>query len=131
MTRRLPAEERRAQLLQAALAIAEKEGLGAITVRGIAERAGVSLGVVHYCFTDKEELVREVINAVNADVLQAAEAFVDVDFGQGPSGPEGLRSRLYEAVDLVWTVISASPDRQLLTYEITTYSLRHRCAGAL
>lgn len=124
MTRRLPAEQRRAQLLQSALQIAERDGLGAVTVRGVAERAGVSLGVVHYCYTDKEELLREVINAVNAEVHQAAKAFVSVDFGSGERGAEGLRRRLYDAIDLIWAVISASPDRQLLTYEIISYSLR-------
>jgi AcrR family transcriptional regulator len=124
VTRRLPAEQRRAQLLQAALQIAERDGLGAVTVRGVAERAGVSLGVVHYCYTDKEELLREVINAVNAEVHQAAKAFLSVDFGSGEQGAEGLRRRLYDAIDLIWAVISASPDRQLLTYEIISYSLR-------
>lgn len=124
MTRRLPAEQRRAQLLQAALQIAERDGLGAVTVRGVAERAGVSLGVVHYCYTDKEELLRELINAVNAEVHQAAKAFLSVEFGSGEQGAEGLRRRLYDAIDLIWAVISASPDRQLLTYEIISYSLR-------
>ena len=124
MTRRLPADQRRAQLLRAALEIAEHDGLGAVTVRGVAERAGVSLGVVHYCYTDKEELLREVIGAVNSEVHQAAKAFVSVDFDSGARGREGLRRRLYEAIDLVWAVISASPDRQLLTYEIVSYSLR-------
>lgn len=95
-----------------------------MTVRGVAERAGVSLGVVHYCYTDKEELLRELINTVNVEVHNAAKAFVSVDFGSGVGGPEGLRSRLYEAIDLIWAVISASPDRQLLTYEIVSYSLR-------
>lgn len=95
-----------------------------MTVRGVAERAGVSLGVVHYCYTDKEELLRELINTVNAEVHQAAKAFVSVDFGSGSAGAEGLRGRLYEAIDLIWAVISASPDRQLLTYEIVSYSLR-------
>ena len=124
MPRRLPADQRRAQLLTAALRIAETEGLGAVTVRGVAEGAGVSLGVVHYCFTDKEELVREVIREVNDDVHRAARAFLDVDFADGASGVEGLRRRLREAIDLVWAVISAAPDRQLLTYEIVSYSLR-------
>lgn len=104
--------------------IAEHDGLGAVTVRGVAERAGVSLGVVHYCYTDKEELLRELIGAVNSEVHQAAKAFVSVDFDSGARGREGLRRRLYEAIDLVWAVISASPDRQLLTYEIVSYSLR-------
>lgn len=124
VTRRLPADQRRAQLLRAALEIAEHDGLGAVTVRGVAERAGVSLGVVHYCYTDKEELLRELIGAVNYEVHQAATAFVSVDFDSGTAGPEGLRQRLYEAIDLIWAVISASPDRQLLTYEIVSYSLR-------
>lgn len=124
MTRRLPADQRRAQLLRAALEIAEHDGLGAVTVRGVAERAGVSLGVVHYCYTDKEELLRELIGVVNFEVHQAATAFVSVDFDSGVVGVEGLRRRLYEAIDLIWAVISASPDRQLLTYEIVSYSLR-------
>ena len=93
-------------------------------MRGVAERANVSLGVVHYCYTDKEELLRELIGAVNSDVHQAATAFVSVDFDSGSSGAEGLRRRLHEAIDLIWAVISASPDRQLLTYEIVSYSLR-------
>lgn len=96
-----------------------------MTVRGVAERAGVSLGVVHYCYTDKEELLKELIGAVNFEVHQAASAFVSVDFDSGTAGPEGLRRRLYEAIDLVWAVITASPDRQLLTYEIVSYSLRN------
>lgn len=104
--------------------IAEHSGLGAVTVRGVAERAGVSLGVVHYCYTDKEELLREVIETVNSEVHQAAKAFVSVDFGSGAGGQEGLRRLLYDAIDLIWAVISASPDRQLLTYEIISYSLR-------
>lgn len=95
-----------------------------MTVRGVAERAGVSLGVVHYCYTDKEELLREVINTVNSEVHRAAAVFVNIEFGSGVGGTEGLRRRLYEAIDLVWAVISASPDRQLLTYEIVSYSLR-------
>ncbi len=96
-----------------------------MTVRGVAERAGVSLGVVHYCYTDKEELLRELIGAVNFEVHRAATAFVSVDFDSGEAGLEGLRSRLYEAIDLIWAVITASPDRQLLTYEIVSYSLRN------
>lgn len=104
--------------------IAEHDGLSAVTVRGVAERAGVSLGVVHYCYTDKEELLRELIGAVNFEVHQAASAFVSVDFDSGAHGLEGLRSRLREAIDLVWAVITASPDKQLLTYEIVSYSLR-------
>ena len=57
---RLPILERRAQLVRAALVVATRDGFEAATVRAIAAEAGVSLGVVHYCFEDKDELLREV-----------------------------------------------------------------------
>ena len=63
---RLPMAERRAQLVRAALTVASRDGIEAATVRAIAAEAGVSLGVVHYCFEDKNELLREVGEAVAA-----------------------------------------------------------------
>lgn len=125
MPRRLPADERRAQLLAAAIALSEEQGLAALTIRGVAERAGVSLGVVHYCFVDKDELVNGVIQAVNDEVANATRAFLSLDFNTGETGPEALREHMREAINLVWAVIEATPDRQLLTYEIAAYALRH------
>ena len=63
---RLPMAERRAQLVRAALTVASRDGIEAAAVRAIAAEAGVSLGVVHYCFEDKNELLREVGEAVAA-----------------------------------------------------------------
>src|SRR5699024_7041805 len=65
-SRRLPAEERRAQLVAAALGLAEAEGFGAVTIRRVADAAGVSLGAVHYCFENKEELMGAAIDNVVA-----------------------------------------------------------------
>ena len=125
VSKRLPAEERRAQLLSAAIELSEESGLGALTIRAVAERAGVSLGVVHYCFVDKEELVNVVIDSVNEEIAGATRAFLSLDFNTGETGPEALRDRLNEALALIWAVIEATPQRQLLTYEIATYALRH------
>lgn len=124
MSKRLPAEERRAQLLEAAIRISEENGLGSLTIRAVADRAGVSLGVVHYCFVDKDELVNAVIAAVNAELEGATRAFLSLDFSNGETGVEALRDLVREALDLQWAVISNTPDRQLLTYEIAAYSLR-------
>lgn len=125
VSRRLPADERRAQLLAAAIALSEEHGLGALTIRGVAERAGVSLGVVHYCFVDKDELVNGVIQAVNDDIANATRAFLSLDFTSGDTGADALREHLREAINLVWAVVEATPNRRLLTYEIATYALRH------
>lgn len=126
MAKRLPADKRRAQLLDAAIRITEEHGLGALTIRAVAERAGVSLGVVHYCFVDKDELVDNVISTANEDLASATRAFLNLDLSTGETGPGALEDLVREALNLQWGVISASPDRQLLTYEIAAYSIRAR-----
>ncbi|RVW06064.1 TetR/AcrR family transcriptional regulator [Rhodococcus spongiicola] len=131
MLNRLPAEERRAQLVEAALSIAEHGGIAAVTIRAVAEEAGVSLGVVHYCFENKEALVAAMAESL---VLQLSggihEAFTSVLDSQEPVGLTGLREVLHTGLTGMWQVIESTADRQLLTYEITAYALRHRAAGA-
>ncbi|MGW9565418.1 TetR/AcrR family transcriptional regulator [Prescottella equi] len=131
MLNRLPAEERRAQLVEAALNIAERGGIAAVTIRAVAEEAGVSLGVVHYCFESKEALVAAMAESL---VLQLSggmrEAFASVWDTQELSGLRDLREVLHTGLTGMWPLIEATADRQLLTYEITAYALRHRAAGA-
>ncbi|WP_342660777.1 HTH-type transcriptional regulator RcdA [Rhodococcus ruber] len=130
MLNRLPADQRRAQLVESALALAEGGGLGAVTVRAVAEHAGVSLGVVHYCFESKEALVAAMGEALVLQLSQALRtAFTLPQDGPDPQGLRGLRQLLYVGINAMWPTIEKTPDRQLLTYEITAYSLRHRDAG--
>jgi AcrR family transcriptional regulator len=130
MLNRLPADERRAQLVDSALELAERGGVGSVTVRAVAENAGVSLGVVHYCFESKEALVvamaETVINQLSAAMHAAFEVPHD---GPDPQGVRGLRQLLHAGLSAMWPSIEATAGRQILTYEITTYSLRHRAAG--
>ncbi len=127
---RLPAEERRAQLVHAALTLAEAEGFGSVTIRRVADEAGVSLGVVHYCFESKEELMAAAISNIVAMLGEAmAEAYApDEGAEQVPQGREGLHEYLRRGVERMWGLIESTPNVQLLTYEITTYALR-RGAG--
>ena len=67
---RLPVAERREQLIEAALAVASRDGIDAATVRAVAAEAGVSLGVVHYCFQDKDELLRAMAHAITSANLE-------------------------------------------------------------
>lgn len=50
-------EFRRGEILTAAADVMRTAGVGACTVRSVAEHAGVSKGVVHYYFADVGELV--------------------------------------------------------------------------
>lgn len=115
---RLPMAQRRDQLVHAALTLAIREGIEAATVRAVAAEAGVSLGVVHYCFEDKDELLREVGLAITT---QNAERIV---FEPSVTRPDA-RSAIGGAIELLWAGIRANRGAQLLSYELTTTSLRN------
>jgi len=53
------AEQTRAAITEAALALFRERGYEAATMRAIAERAGVSTGNAYYYFSSKEELIQE------------------------------------------------------------------------
>lgn len=55
-SRRRSAEERRDELMDAAIAVMSERGVAAATTRAIAEHAGLAQGVFHYCFRSKNEL---------------------------------------------------------------------------
>src|SRR3954454_8797812 len=116
MTTRLPVAERRVQLVEAARAVASAEGIAAATVRRVAEEAGVALGVVHYCFADKDELFAALAARIVDDLVTPAALAVDE--------ATGVAAALRAAVDAMWASIEATAGEQLLTYEITTSALR-------
>ena len=114
---RLPMARRRAQLVRAALDVASRQGIEATTVRAVAAEAGVSLGVVHYCFEDKDELLREVGEAITAQNVEQLDV--------GPSTPPDARAAVGDALGGVWNVIHAHRGAQLFGVELVTSCLRH------
>jgi AcrR family transcriptional regulator len=56
--RREGEERRRDALISAALELVAEKGVGAATVRAIADRAGVTAGLIGHYFASKEELTR-------------------------------------------------------------------------
>ena len=115
---RLPVAERREQLIEAALAVASRDGIDAATVRAVAAEAGVSLGVVHYCFQDKDELLRAMAHAITAQNLERSTR---ASFPPGAS----IADVIDGTIDALWDGIRESRGAQLLSYELTTSSLRH------
>lgn len=57
---------RREQVLKAAYQLATKRGLSALTIRDVAERAGLSSGLVLFHFGTKEQLLLELLEWVLA-----------------------------------------------------------------
>jgi len=120
---RLSVEERRAHLIEAAIGLAEKKGVAGVTTRDVAQAAGVSLGVVHYCFENKDALMTELVKALSMELRDSVDADETVWQDAG-SGKEALQRLVRAGLELMWLNIEATPERQLLTYETTTYALR-------
>ena len=114
---RLPVAERREQLIEAALNVASREGIDGATVRAVAAEAGVSLGVVHYCFRDKDELLRAMAHTITQRNLARGMAEMPQE---APA-----RDLVIGVLEGLWSNIRATRGPQLLTYELTTTSLRH------
>jgi AcrR family transcriptional regulator len=117
---RMPVAERRAHLIEVALRVACRDGIEAATVRAVAAEAGVSLGVVHYCFLDKDELLRAVAVAITEQNVAGIGDITDAT---------DLRGLLESAVSNYWAGIIANRGAQLFSYELTTTSLRHSEMG--
>ena len=76
--RRETEETRREALIAATLELVGEGGASAATSRAIAQRAGVTPGLIRHYFTSKEELLRaaylSLIEGMNARVMQGVEA---------------------------------------------------------
>jgi AcrR family transcriptional regulator len=68
----------RARILAAALAEASDSGFHKTSVAGIAARAGVAVGNLHYHFGSRRELLRELMASLVADLMSRLHA-VDAD----------------------------------------------------
>jgi len=83
---RLDQAERRAQLLQCAMRVFARRGLGAARHAEIAKEAGVSVPAVFFYFPTREELVTAVLDEVDHFLMKMAE---DLHTTEGPA-PEVL-----------------------------------------
>lgn len=93
---------RRRQLIDAAIASIHEYGLADATVARIARKAGVSPGIVHHYFADKEELLfatmRMMLQLLRREVLKRlklartpkarVEAIIDASFAKSQFAPD-------------------------------------------
>jgi AcrR family transcriptional regulator len=74
-------EQRRKQLVAAVVQCIAEEGFERTTTRNIADRAGVSIGMLNYYFKSKKELVAEAIRVANEGVQRALAETDSIPFG--------------------------------------------------
>lgn len=75
--RSIRAAQTRARILDSARAVLADQGLERFTTRRVAERAGVSHGMVHYHFDDKRDLMLALAVQARRDWVEPLEELVD------------------------------------------------------
>ncbi|MBE2320789.1 TetR family transcriptional regulator [Solirubrobacter sp. CPCC 204708] len=80
--RRARGEARRHQLIEATLAVIERDGLAGLTHRAVAEQAGVPLASASYHFRGIDELAATALNQVTDDLVAALRAEGDRSLGR-------------------------------------------------
>lgn len=113
---RLPAPERRRQLLEAAMDVVHDRGYAGLTMEAVARRAGVTKPVVYDAFPNRDEVMRALLadeeQQIVAEMLDAIGA---VPTGR-PSGADAdIAAFLVGAVDRALRVIAARPRAYRLT----------------
>lgn len=111
-----PQDERRRQLIEAAVAVMTAHGVAAVTTRAVTTRAGLPHGSFHYCFDSKADLFSAILGQELRASLVAA-----FDPPAEPTPPvERIALGLQARLDLV----AARPDHALALVELTALSHR-------
>jgi len=101
-------DDTRARIIDETVRCITEEGFGAATAKHVAERAGVTWGVIQYHFGDRNGLLMAVVDDGVTELLTSLSA-VDVS-------ELGLRERVEAVVDTAWRCY-ASPT-SLAAFEI-------------
>lgn len=116
------AERTRALIMDEAVRCVIEEGFAAASAKHIAERAGVTWGVIQYHFGDRNGLFAAVVDS-GFDELRAHMATVDVTEGS-------TRDRVVGLVDAAWAAFSTPTSRASLEILIGTRARRDAATEA-
>jgi AcrR family transcriptional regulator len=105
---RLPADQRREQLLTAAQTIALERGFHAVSVDGVAKACGVTRPVVYGVFADRTALLTALLDRGEARALTAlADVFPAVPAPDADVDPDEL---LVRGITAYLTAVTRDPD---------------------
>ena len=105
-------DERREQILKAALSIFARKGLAAARISDIAAAAGLSYGLVYHYFRDKEGLFVELVQRAVGGGVMVTQAALDAE------GPP--LERLHALCEEMLEGIHDNPEYLLLVIQATT-----------
>lgn len=113
---RVPAKERKEQLISATVELMRREGVQSVTMRAIAKEANAPLATAHYCFTDKDELMES-----------AAEAWLKNlnRFSRDVPVHLGLRKVVEQVAEGYWRSLEEEPASLLAEIELILWATRN------
>ena len=115
---RMSAADRRDKLVEAAIRVMTRDGVAKATTRAIASEAAMPLGVLHYAFRSKGELMA----VVTRTIAQQSKTEIDAATLAGPT--DDLFELVLGGLCAYFEHVVAHPGQHLVTYELTTTALR-------
>ncbi|MFN8031852.1 MAG: TetR/AcrR family transcriptional regulator [Mycobacterium sp.] len=116
------ADRTRERVLDETVRCVIEEGFAAASVKHIAERAGVTWGVVQYHFGDRDGLLMAVVDRGFAELLDSLRHLPP------PSTALSRRERVQLLIDEAWKVFSSKDSRASLEILIATRAMRDKRA---
>ncbi|MBA8816300.1 AcrR family transcriptional regulator [Microbacterium halimionae] len=121
--RRIPAAQRRQELIAAAIRVIVRGGVSALTTRAVAAEANMPLGTIHYIFESQDDLMGAVVDAVTEEERIAAESTTM----ESASVEEAVRDGLEAYI----AVLERDPTRELAVLELGLFARRNDTAGRM
>ena len=81
--KRTTVEERRAEILETTCQVVVERGFAATRVADVANKLGISTGLIHYHFDSKDQLIAEAFQYAVAGLTPSAYTQIKKDGGQG------------------------------------------------
>jgi TetR/AcrR family transcriptional repressor of bet genes len=129
MSRRSNTEQRRAQIVDALLAVMSEQGYEKATIQLVAQKAGLAPGLLHYHFKTKSEILLELVKKLaelshqrylalsesSMTVEDKLQAYITARLGKG----KGADPKAVAA----WVIIGAEAVRQVEVREVYQHAV--------
>lgn len=119
---RVPAEERKEQLISATVELMRRDGVQAVTVRAIAKEANAPLATAHYCFSGKDEIMDAAAEAWLKN-LSSYSGDVPLELG--------LRKAVENLAEAYWRALEEEPASLLAEIELVLWATRNATVSPL
>ncbi|MEV7781794.1 TetR/AcrR family transcriptional regulator [Kitasatospora sp. NPDC088351] len=110
---RVDHEERRRQIAEALLRIADTQGLQSASMRAVAAEAGVSLRLVQYYFATKEGLLLDALDRLGAQIQARMAQWIGA--AGSPPTPRGLVTAVLSSI------LPTDPESRRITRTYAAY----------